>query len=358
MLNIKLMLIFPILLFLATDLSGQKMQKSYVGQIIDSKTTKPIAKVNVRLMPKNILTQTDIKGNFTLISPENKPSDSIIVSCVGYKAIRIALSELPSDKIIALVEDVATLKGLSIYAKKSKTMTINKSSETIHYTPGSNMFTAQMMKCPEAGGFLESIKIKRSVTPDVLNPQTKFIVRVYDLDEKTGGPGKELLPDGYLVTNKDDRTINIDLSSYHIVPSKKIFFVGIERLFIPFNEYPQDKVEELTEAIDKNGKVIPWTSYLGNSSYIIATMDNRGETLEEYQIAIGAPEKDLIHRGLKSRPIKTNVSTINYFYQPILRAIPGEEPGYVWIKENNLSTWRPYNYLTGEKLAISATLKY
>jgi len=351
--------IFILLITLfVTALSAQEMQKSYVGHIIDSKTRAPVTKVNVRLIPKNVLTQTDIKGSFTLISPENKQSDSIIVSSVGYKTIKIAVSELPPDKIITLVENVATLKGLSIYAKKMKTVTINEPSETIHYATGSQRFLAQMIKCPEAGGFLKSIKIERWIASNVVNPQTKFIVRIYDLDEKTGGPGKELLPDGHLVINKDDQTIEVDLSSYFIIPPKKVFFVCIERLFVPFNEYPRTEVDELTEAIDESGKVIPWISYFGYQNHIIGTMDYRGEIVKEYQLVIGNPAKDLIHRDLKGRSIKANVSSIYYFYQPVLRAIPGKEPGYVWLKTDNVSKWYPYNYLIGEKLAISATLKY
>ncbi len=91
----------------------------FKGQILDGKTKKPLAYVDINVLGTNIGTITNNEGEFLLKVPNYYLDKKVVISLLGYKKREIPLSEFKNeDFIILLNESVTELDFISVYGSK------------------------------------------------------------------------------------------------------------------------------------------------------------------------------------------------------------------------------------------------
>lgn len=92
------------------------------------------------------------------------------------------------------------------------------------------------------------------------NKKSKFRVRIFSKDEKTGLPKDDLLQVNLPVTIKEKQiAVTVDVSAYDIEMPKNGLFIAFEKLFIPFNEYAKKQTESKNDVF--YAPVIGFTKY-------------------------------------------------------------------------------------------------
>jgi hypothetical protein len=87
-------------------------QISYKGIVIDAVTDQPIKDVNITVLNKNVVTQTDSKGHFAIVC---SPNDSVKFSHVTYNTVKLKGKELTAT--IPMLEKTFELTGVIISAE-------------------------------------------------------------------------------------------------------------------------------------------------------------------------------------------------------------------------------------------------
>lgn len=90
-------------------------QKNYAVMVTDSKTGKPLAGASVQIMSTGKITTTSASGNVVMLI---LPSDSLLISCKGYKARKLQMA----GQFIALsiILDPAAVEDKSTRRPKKK----------------------------------------------------------------------------------------------------------------------------------------------------------------------------------------------------------------------------------------------
>jgi len=110
---------------------------------------------------------------------------------------------------------------------------VNKATARFNYIQ-----IAQKLDVPSPGALLESITLNRLILSisDVHFNETKFRLGIYNKDDQTGGPGKELNTQIIEVKNKSSANIEVDLKPYKIELAAGDFFVAITYIKDSYNE--------------------------------------------------------------------------------------------------------------------------
>lgn len=227
---------------------GAAAQKTYTGTIINKRTRDKVPFATVGLIKENIGTNADEQGNFTLVSKDEKPGDSLIISSVGYETLKLTAGSFP-DHIIPLQEKQGYLKDVTVTARQKWTYeTLGKTGDcgsNAVTTLGSQVQIARIFHAPVDDAILSQVWICKT------DHKTIFRLRVYDMDTLTKGPSHELC-DQVIEIKTSDKIVTVDLERYKIhIP--RDFFVAIEWLRIPYNEHRfKTKV---------NGETKEWVEY-------------------------------------------------------------------------------------------------
>lgn len=104
-----------ILLFLFLAFAMFSQQRKISGIVIDSESLLPLQNTNVFLIHSRSGTTTDKQGKFLLTSSYD--SDTLIISYLGYKQIRIPVSQITSDQTFSL--DRITLPSQTVLVEAS-----------------------------------------------------------------------------------------------------------------------------------------------------------------------------------------------------------------------------------------------
>lgn len=89
------------------------------GVIFDKKTKNPLPFASVVYVKKSLGTTSDINGNFSFTIFNAKKTDTILISHIGYKTLKLQVSEINKIKNIALLENTNSLKEIIIKTKSN-----------------------------------------------------------------------------------------------------------------------------------------------------------------------------------------------------------------------------------------------
>lgn len=89
-----------ILLFLSLFISALSQQKELSGIVVDSEASLPLQNANVYLTENKTGTYSDSQGKFTL--KEISESDTLIISYLGYKKLRLPVSQIQNNQTFYL----------------------------------------------------------------------------------------------------------------------------------------------------------------------------------------------------------------------------------------------------------------
>ncbi|GAA4327709.1 hypothetical protein GCM10023149_31270 [Mucilaginibacter gynuensis] len=219
-------------------------QQTYIGTVINRQTKAPIPYITIKLTKEKIATAADDKGDFELVSTNGRTNDTLLLSGVGYKAVKVPIQGFINNTKIELIEDAVFLNEVRISSNKRKLIKkelnpFKTSQVTLPEQPFAMMAQAAIkLSSPEIFSLLKTVKINRRIGDydTYTNTEARFRIHVFDVDSVTGGPGEDIVHQIIEVYDKDKREIEIDLTPYNIVIPGKDFFVGVEWLYISANE--------------------------------------------------------------------------------------------------------------------------
>jgi len=219
---------FLFILFLPHLISSQVVFK---GKVIDKTSKAGIPYATVAHYKANVGTNANENGDFILNSPGKNDHDTLLISSVGYQTRFV-----PSGtELIELERSKKTLAEIVIKSKSIWTYdTLHKFSKTPSLflsTKGFQIQVAQPFKSPVENAILTEVKIERRE-----KTRSLFRLRIYNRDTITKSPIEELCSD-IIEIESASKLIVIDLERYKIQIPGKEFFIAVEWLKIPVNEY-------------------------------------------------------------------------------------------------------------------------
>ncbi|HNP55159.1 MAG TPA: carboxypeptidase-like regulatory domain-containing protein, partial [Ferruginibacter sp.] len=225
-------------------------QQHYDGIILETESRKPIAFVSLALLRENVGTNSDEKGEYVLHSFRTQPNDTVLISSVGYRTLRLPVTVFKQMDSIWLERMPVVLKPVDVVAKKNwirRTLNDMGRCGTDYLEGTIDMHQiAQLMEADTVGYYLSSITICKYAIPLIQPDKCIFRLQILSYDSITGGPGA-LLNDSIIEVKTAAHRVLVNLDGYHLRVLQRRFYVVLEWLRIPYNggteKYKMDGVK-------------------------------------------------------------------------------------------------------------------
>ncbi|WP_136468961.1 carboxypeptidase-like regulatory domain-containing protein [Flagellimonas onchidii] len=226
----RYILLFLLFQILNPHVFSQKIEMT--GTIADAETKEPIEFVNIGILNKNKGTISNSNGKFKLEIPIEHSKDSLTISHVSYRSIKVAIENF-NDRTIFLELRTNELAEVIVSNKKKKKRKIGvKSHNPLLWLGAVSKDTdiienAQRINIPDKTVRVKYINIylRRGFDSDSSHVRVNF----YKNLENT--PGEKLIFENIVQKKKiEPGWLQIDLTKRHIYLEED-FFVGVE--FIP-----------------------------------------------------------------------------------------------------------------------------
>ncbi len=219
-----------VLIFILTPGLKTHAQEILKGKIIYEKDSTPIPYASIKLLNHTSGSISDTSGNFTLILPALKQSDTLLISSVGFESLKI-----PAKK--ALLKSKFALQGFSknlesvIVRSFSKEEIAGAKSEIVGYYRSWNT--------RKTGGEIGRSFLVTHKEYQVAKVRFKIysncdtsIIRLHIRELINGQPGRELLTDSVAqiinMATLADKAYEFDLNKYNIILSQQNIFISFE----------------------------------------------------------------------------------------------------------------------------------
>jgi hypothetical protein len=190
-------------------------------QVFDAHTRMGIPYATVKVLNKPEGAYANANGLVLIIANR---SDSLLVSCVGYKPAKLLIESV----------DTVFLQPVAIALDEVKVNATKRKEKSFGYYNKKKI------------GSLRSViqiehAIKLTVTPENISYRIKKVkikcgnrkdsnlmrLHIYSIG-KDGLPDKELLPKDIIINNSIKMNDEIDLSNFNLVLSERVLYVGVE----------------------------------------------------------------------------------------------------------------------------------
>ncbi|MCC6182004.1 MAG: carboxypeptidase-like regulatory domain-containing protein [Bacteroidia bacterium] len=206
-------------------------QKKCSGIVIDRITGSRIPYAAIGLIKENKGINANEDGSFSIV-PSFPQTDSLRISSVGYKALLLPVSTCVNEGVVMLQQEIRELKEVIVSNRSKQTFILNKFRKCSWsiYKIGLNTISqlAQRFNAPAQGMQLTALELCKD------DSESKFRIRIYDIDSTYKYPSNDLVDSVIEVTSKEGH-VRINLEDYNIIIPGKSFFIAIEWLYIPFN---------------------------------------------------------------------------------------------------------------------------
>ena len=242
-------------------------QRYFEGVVVEKKTGKPIPFASVTLKKERVSVIAGEKGRFKLVSRKNLMNDTLLVTAVGYRSLRIPVGTTRNFMKCELEEDVQALKEVTVSSKKRMLKMYVLDGFYLDDIRGQGGFAcpptqiARMFETKTEFAILNTVKFARSYSSKLYNhpyEKAKFRIRIYDIDS-VGKPGNNLCKE--IIEINDTKSPMWDivfLRKYNIIIPNRKFFIAIEWLRIGYNEHYDFNFALAPVDFERSGKV-PYT---------------------------------------------------------------------------------------------------
>lgn len=195
----------------------------------DDETPAPFVNVEVTNR-KGLQTMTNFTGSFSIRIPDSKNTDTIVISSIGYKSIRLPLKVAAKRSTFVLTEIVKEMNGVTVFNSHE---VIGSTSETVGYYRSWNHEKTggeigRIFNLPYKKFKIDKIRFKAGNTCDTC------LLRLRIRKVRDGLPAEEIVSDSISVfvnnLSLDTKIPEFDLTPYDLVFTDKEFYVGIEVL--------------------------------------------------------------------------------------------------------------------------------
>jgi hypothetical protein len=194
----------------------------------------PISYANIYIKDRNIGCSSNEMGVYSLLVREPRITDTIIISCLGYKSLEMTLDMLDTalqNKII-LEPALNILEEVKIESKKIKIAHIENNAKPHSFfnkpMRPDYIETVFVPNKKNYRGYLKNLKVFVCKEGQATLP---FRLHIYSKSLITNAPDKELITSNLIIRpNVSDDWLTIDLDSLNILIPLDGFFIGIEAL--------------------------------------------------------------------------------------------------------------------------------
>lgn len=226
-LNMSKITLLALFILVSSISFSQDLKKIY---LLNKKDSSEIAFATIKILNTDLGTFSNENGEFEI----PKKTDSLLISCIGYKEQRLSLSNLKDD-IIYLEPLFVELPDIIVKKRNSigkDILGINKGNFDFLWGPsGSGEEFAQKISLSQNDQ--EIIKLLKVILlAKNFNNEYPVVLHIYEEDKLTHLPGKEILTNTYVIKKQNFKgnKIVIDLSSENILLDQKIIFVSFQWL--------------------------------------------------------------------------------------------------------------------------------
>ena len=223
MLKIYLSLFF-LFLFSITKAQVKLIRKS----VFDVETKSIVPYATIHLIKSNKYIDADAGGYFEI--EISNPADSLIISSIGYKTLKIGLSEIDLIDSVFLDKQKVTLKELVLAKPTIKTFGILDEKKGTSSSGGSIVSRLEMTTLIEIPAEIEFYRLSKIFIKGWnFREENPVKLHIYDVDSN-GLPGNELLTKQIIISNNEssNKTVSIDVRNQQIFLERTDFFVGIQ----------------------------------------------------------------------------------------------------------------------------------
>jgi hypothetical protein len=255
--------IFLLLFSLSNFCSSLAEVITLKGKVIDSITNAPIAFATIGIRGKTIGSVADENGNinFQLNDAEIDVTSEFIISCIGYKEVKISVNSFREKyQTIKLSPSATALNQVLVKPKKVKLKTFGNTSKTKFFSVP--FYTAQETVNDDLGREIgRNIKIEGNCllrTFNFYNHWNDFKsvtcrLNIYDVNDG-GSPRNSLLTKDIIfkISQQNPGWITLDLSKYHL------HFEKHESVFVTMQWLKSEKLNEKSRWFNISANLSPF----------------------------------------------------------------------------------------------------
>lgn len=247
-------------LFLSTTVFSQRID--FTGKLLDKETKAPVVYANISFLKSNKGISTNEDGTFEMRLPKKYLEFKVHISCLNYQDTIVFAKDLQNSTLF-LKPKTFVLDEIILAKKVDRAIVLGEVKGNVQgvHTAGLRMLAKYFPndKRSKCCNYLETIEIhfaKRSQH----QKKSKFRIRMFNKDEKTGLPKEDVLNINLPVEIENGQKVTtIDLSNYNIEMPENGIFIAFEKLFIPFNQYGQNNSDTENEFL--YAPIIGYTKY-------------------------------------------------------------------------------------------------
>mgnify|MGYP000589695067 CR=1 FL=1 len=231
-----------LLLFVTTQVFSQRV--SFKGTLLDAVTKEPVVYANISFLETTKGISSKENGKFSMDIYQKYMNGKVHISCLNYKDTIVNALNL-NNAILLMQPKQNELDEVVLKKRVNRTFLKDKVKKKVHgvHSAGMRMMGKYFPKDKKNKycNYLSKVTIYFSKRH---NKKSKFRVRVFSRDEKTGLPKEDMLYENLPITVREkELKVTVDLSKYDLEMPKNGVFIAFEKLFIPFNEYGKKQTE-------------------------------------------------------------------------------------------------------------------
>lgn len=267
----------------------KQQQRTITGKVTNEDSRQPILGVTVKLkgQPNGIL--TDLKGQFTLLIPQDVANPVLVFSHVGYKTVEIAVKGQNTYNV-SLESEVESIKETVVTGIYQRT----KES----FTGSSSTYTAKELKMIGNQGILQSLR--------TLDPSFAIV------ENNQFGSDPNRLPDIEIRGKSSVIGLTEQFSSN---PNQPLFILdGFESSLAVISDFSMDRIESITILKDAAAAAIYGSKAANGVIVVESKRPTQGQLRLTYNLNSSVSFADLKDYNLMNASEKLEYEKLSLFY--------------------------------------------
>jgi len=247
-----------LLLIVVVQVFSQQVQ--FKGTLLNSKTNMPVVYANISFLETTKGISSAENGSFSMYIHQKYMNGQIHISCLNYKDTIVKASSL-NNAILLLQPKQNELDEVVLTKRVNRTFLQDKVKKKVYGVHSAGMrMMAKYFPNDKKNSYCNYLSKLTIYFSKRHNKKSKFRVRVFSKDDKTGLPKDDLLNVNLPITiTTSQLSTVVDVSNYDIEMPKDGLFIAFEKLFIPFNEYGKKQTESENDVF--YAPIIGFTKY-------------------------------------------------------------------------------------------------